>query len=220
MKRTDQPGTYQKFATKQMFQAKKILVQFTTLMDFCHLTHSELETPSQMHNGRVVLRRGNVKEDFRCKAVSTEQGASVFRRTTAKVLDTKSRLHEMAGEAHEAVSACAQVRVKDAARLLKLPATNVTTVCIRYVVIFVQQTVTNSNDLEPLEIIFKGHPLASLFVESQTGRKIAERKFGKWYKGFRRQAKLFLSVCNDDIKIVGCKEKLGPMWATMRTKED
>lgn len=55
---------------------------FATLMDFCHLQHSDVAEQLQAHQGRVV--RGGY-------AVLTAQGASLSHVTAAKVLEKISR---------------------------------------------------------------------------------------------------------------------------------
>ena len=51
----------------------------------------------------------------------TEQGPSASQTTAAKVMDIISRLPGCAGLAADAVSACTQVRMEDASKLLKIP---------------------------------------------------------------------------------------------------
>ena len=80
-------------------------------MDLCHLKHSELAKHLQRYKGRVVLH----------KAVFTEQGASASRVAAGTFVNTISRLHGMAEEANDAVSACTHVDMSEAPRLRKLP---------------------------------------------------------------------------------------------------
>ena len=49
------------------------------------------------------LRGANVKDDTGGDAAFTEQGASATHMTTARLLDTISRLSGMSGEANDAV---------------------------------------------------------------------------------------------------------------------
>ena len=94
---------------------------FASSMDLCHLKSSELEPQFQQHKGRVVLRGDIVKNDSGSYAVFTEQGSSASQMTSAKVLDVISRLPGCAGQAADAISACTQVEMEDAHKLLKIP---------------------------------------------------------------------------------------------------
>ena len=96
-------------------------VHFASLMDICHLKHSELEPQYQKHRGRVVLRCDIVKDDSGSHAVFTEQGSSASQMTAEKVMDIVSTLAGCSGQAAGAVSACAQAEVEDASTLLKIP---------------------------------------------------------------------------------------------------
>ena len=96
-------------------------VHFASLMDICHLKNAELEAKHQKYKGRVVLRGDIVKDDSGSYAVFTEQGSSASQMTAAKVMDIISRLPGCAGQAADAVSACTQVQMEDAPKLLKIP---------------------------------------------------------------------------------------------------
>ena len=87
---------------------------FASLMDVCHLKNSEMEPQFRKHNGRVVLRGENMKDDSGSYAVYTEQGSSASQMTAAKVMDIISRLPGCAGLAADAVSAYTQVTMEDA----------------------------------------------------------------------------------------------------------
>ena len=89
-------------------------VHFASLMDICHLINAELEAKHQKYKGRVVLRGGIVKEDSAAYAVFTEQGSSASQMTAATLIDILSRLSGCAGQAVDAVSAYAQVKMEDA----------------------------------------------------------------------------------------------------------
>ena len=93
-------------------------VHFASLMDICHLKHAELEAKHQKYN---VLRSDIVKDDSGSYAVFTEQGSSASQMTAAKIMDIISRLPGCDGQAADAVSACTQVKMKDAHKLLKIP---------------------------------------------------------------------------------------------------
>ena len=85
------------------------------------MKNAELEAKHQKYKGRVVLRRENVKDDSGSYAVFTEHGSSASQMTAAIVMDIISRLPGCAGQAADAVSACTQVKMVDAPKLLKIP---------------------------------------------------------------------------------------------------
>ena len=80
-------------------------------LDICH----------PKNEGRVVLRGDTVKDDSGAYAAFTEQGSSASQMTAAKVMDVTARLPGCAGQAADAVSACTQVKMGDAARLPNIP---------------------------------------------------------------------------------------------------
>ena len=106
-------------------------VHFASLLDLCHLKNSELEPRYQKYIGRVVLRGDIVNDDSGSYAVPTEQGSSASQMTAAKVMDIKSRLPGCAGQAADAVSACTQVKMEDAPKLLKIPKSECSDIWIR-----------------------------------------------------------------------------------------
>ena len=89
-------------------------VHFANLMDLCHLKNAELAGP-------VVFRWDNVKDEQGHRATFTERGASASQMEATRFLDTTSKLPGMAGEASDGVSACTQVKMWSAPRLLRLP---------------------------------------------------------------------------------------------------
>ena len=86
-------------------------------LNICHAKKAELESKLQTYEGRVVLRGDTVKDDSGAYAAFTEQGSSASQMTAAKVMDVTARLPGCAGQAADAVSACTQVKMGDAARL-------------------------------------------------------------------------------------------------------
>ena len=72
-----------------------------------------------------------VKEDTGCKAVFAEDGALASHMTAATVSDTMSTRSGLTGGPNYAVSAGTQVTKKDASRLLKLLATESSTIRVR-----------------------------------------------------------------------------------------
>ena len=107
--------------TEVIAEAKKEdkTMHFASLIDLCHYKNSELGPTYQKHKGRVVLRDDIVKDDSGSYAVFTEQGPSASQMTAANVMDI--RLPGCAGQAADAVSACTQVKMEDAPKLLKIP---------------------------------------------------------------------------------------------------
>ena len=95
-------------------------VHFASLMDICHLKNAELEAKHQKYKGRVVLRGDIVNDDSGACAVFTEQGSSASQMTAAKVMDIISRLPGCEGQAADAVSACTQVKMEDAHKIIEL----------------------------------------------------------------------------------------------------
>ena len=96
-------------------------VHFASLMDICLLKNVELEAKHQNYKGRVVLLGDIVKDGSWFYAVFTEQGSSASQMTAAKIMDIISRLPGCDGQAADAVSACTQVKMEDAHKLLKIP---------------------------------------------------------------------------------------------------
>ena len=72
-----------------------------------------------------------VKEDCGPYAVFTEQGSSASQMTAAKIMDVTARQPGCAGQAADAVSACTQVKMEDAPRLLPIPQSECSDVWIR-----------------------------------------------------------------------------------------
>ena len=76
----------------------------------------------------------------------------------------------------------------------------------------------------PLERNLYGHPLAGLLWESQFEKILLQRgweKVSNWECLFvHRQKGLFLSVYVDDIKLVGEKQNIDPMWKVLNKEVD
>ncbi len=82
-------------------------------------------------NTKVELYSDTVKVDSGFYAVFTEQGSSASQMTAAKIMDIISRLPGCDGQATNAVSACTQVKMKDAHKLLKIPKSEFPDIRIR-----------------------------------------------------------------------------------------
>ena len=85
---------------------------------FASSKNAALEAKHQKYKGRVVLRGDVVKDHSGSSAVFTAQGSSS---AAAKIMDIISRLLGCDGQAADAVSACTQVKMEDAHKLLKIP---------------------------------------------------------------------------------------------------
>ena len=200
-------------------------VHFASLMDIRHLKNAELETKHQKYKGRVVLRGDIVKDDSGSYAVFTEQGSSASQMTAAKVMDIISRLPGCDGQAADAVSASTQVKVEDAAKLLKIPKSECPDIWIRLPRQKWPKSWSSMEDpVVPLERNLFGHPLAGLSWERQFDKVLSEhgwRKVPNWECLFvHREKGLFLSVYADDIKLAGKKQNIDPMWKVLIKEVD
>ena len=147
-------------------RTKGIEVHVASLMDICHLKNAELEAKHQKYKGRVVLRGDIVKDDSGSYAVFTEQGSSASQMTAAKVMDIISRLPGCAGQAADAVSAYAQVKMEDAPKLLKIPKSECPDIWIRQPRHKWPESWSSMEDpVVPLERNLYGRPLAGLLWE-------------------------------------------------------
>ena len=188
-------------------------VHFASLLDICHLTNAELETKNQKFKGRVVLQGDIVKDDSGSYAVFTEQGSSASQMTAAKVVDTISRLPGCAGQAADAVSAYTHVKIGDATKLLRIPKSGCPGIWIRLPQHKWPKSWSSMEDpVVPLERNLYGRPSAGLLWERQCEKILLEHGWEKvpnWECLFvHREKGLFLSVCVDDIKLAGKKQKM------------
>ena len=128
----------------------------------CHLSHAGVFAKTST--------KDNVQDDTGCQALFTEQGASASQ-TAVTVLDTISRLLGLAREANDAVSACTQVIMEVAPRLLKLPGTECFTMCV--ILPRTRRPAQRDKIDDPVVLLeghLYGHPLAGLLWE----RKLEE----------------------------------------------
>ena len=181
-------------------------VHFASLMDICHLEDAELEAKHQKYKGRVVLRGDIVKDDSGSYAAFTEQGSSASQMTAVKIMDIISRLPGCDGQAADAVSAKAQVKMEDAHKLLKLPKSECPDIWIRLPRHKWPKSWSSMEDpVVPLERNLYGHPLAGLLWEKQFEKILLKHgweKIPNWECLFvHREKRLFLSVYVYDIKI-------------------
>ena len=174
-------------------------VHFASLMDICHLKNGELETKHQNYKRRVVLRCDIVKDDSGSCAVFTEQGSSASQMTAAKVMDIMSRLPGCAGQAADAVSACTQVKMEDAPKLLKIPESECPDIWIRLPRHKWPKSWSSMEDpVVPLERNLYGHPLAGLLWDRQFEKillKYGWEKVSNWECLFVYREKRVILIC-------------------------
>ena len=200
-------------------------VHFASLMDICHLKNAELEAKHQKYKGRVVLRGDIVKDDSGSYAVFTEQGSSASQMTAAKIMDIISRLPGCDGQAADAVSAYTQVKMEDAHKLFKIPKSECPDIWIRLPRHKWPKSWSSMEDrVVLLERNLYDHPLAGLLWERQFERILLQHgceKVSNWECLFvHRQKGFFLSVYVEDIKLVGKKQNLHPMWKVLNKEVD
>ena len=197
-------------------RTKGIKVHFASLMDICHLKNAELETQHQKYRGRVVLPGDMVKDDPGPYAEFTKQGSSASQMTAAKVMDIISRLPGCAGQAADVVSACTEVKLEDAPKLLKIPKSECPDIWIRLPRHKWSKSWSSMEDpVVPLERNLYGHPLAGLLWKRPSEKVLLKydwEKVSNWECFLvHREKGLFLSVYVDDIKLAGKKQNMNPI---------
>ena len=198
-------------------QRDTMRIHFASLMDICHTKKAELEPKLQKYKGTFVLSVDIVKDDSGAYAVFTEQGSSASQMTAAKIMDVIARLPRCAGQAADAVSAKTHVKLEDAPKLIKIPKSESPDIWIRLPKQKWPKSWENIEDpVVPLERKLHRHPLAGLLWERQFQQALLELRWEKipnWKCMFvHRKLGLFLSVYVNDIKMVGKKQNLAPMW--------
>ena len=170
----------------------------------------------------LVLLDDIVKDDSGSYAVSTEQGSSASQMTAAEVMDIIAKLPGCAGQAADAVSAEAQVKIQDAPKLLKIPKSECRDIRIRPPRHKWPKSWSSMEDpVVPLERLY-GHPLAGLLWERQFGKILL--KYG--WEGFQLEMllrtpwKRVVPICVDDIKLAGRKHNIDPMWNVLNKEVD
>ena len=110
-----------------------------------------------------TVRAGRSPKNTSAYAVFTEQGSSASQMTAAKIMDIISRLLGCDGQAADAVSACTQVKMEDAHKLLKIPKSECPDIWIRLPRHKWPKSWCSMEDpVVPLERNLYGHPLAGL----------------------------------------------------------
>ena len=139
-----------------------------------------------------------MKDEIGAYAVFTEQGSSASQ-MTAKVMDVIVRLPNCDGQAADAVSAYTQVKLEDAAGLLRIPKSECPDIWIRLPRHKWPKSWSHIEDpVVPLERNLYGHPLAGLW-EKQFEEVLLElgwENVPNWEcLSVHRKQGLFLSVC-------------------------
>ena len=152
-----------------------------------------------------MLQEDNLKDDNGHKAVFTEQGASASRVAAGTFVNTISRLHGMAEEANDAVSACTHADMSEAPRLLRSPEKECPQVCMRPPPSRrPQQWDTIDESVFLLERNQFGHFLGRTALGKKMGRCTCEAKWRQRANTgmslSRRETQLFLSMYVKDLK--------------------
>ena len=138
----------------------------------------------QKYKGQVVLRGDIVKDDSCSYAVFTEQCSSASHMTVAKVMDVIARLPGCTGQAAYAVSACIQVKMEDAPKLLKIAKSECPDTWIRLPRHKWPKSWSSMEDpVVPLGWNLYGHPLAGPLWERQIEKVLLEHgreKVSNW----------------------------------------
>ena len=109
-----------------------------------------------------------MKDDSGSYAAFTEQGSSASQITAAEIMDIISRLSGCAGHAADAVSVCAQVKMEDVHKLLKIPKLECPDIWIRLPRHKWPKSWSSMEDpVVPLERNLYGHLEAGLSRERQ-----------------------------------------------------
>ena len=169
-----------------------------------------------------MLRGDIVKDDSGSDAVFTETSQM----TAAKVMDVIARLPRCGGQAADAVSACTQVKMEDAPSLLNIPKSECPGISICLPKHKRPKSWSSMEDpVVLLERNLYGHPLAGFFKGKASARKFYWNTVGKQFLKLgmffvNREKGLFLSVYVDDIKLVGKKQNIDPVWKILMKHVD
>ena len=141
-----------------------------------------------------------MKDDSGSYALFTEHESSASQMTAAKVMDVMARLPGCAGQAADAVSACIQVKMEDAPRLLRIPKPECSDIWIPLPKHKWPKSWTSMEDPGvPLDRNLYGHPLAGLNGKSNS-RKFYWNTAGKGSKlgmfiCYPRKRRILVCVC-------------------------
>ena len=206
-------GTWPKSETNQVIdeaKTKGAKVPFASQVDICHLKNAELDAKHQKYKGRVVLQGDIVKDDSGSHAVFTEQGSSASQMTAAKIMDIISSLPGCDGQAADAVSACAQVKIEDAHKLLKIPKSECPDIWVRLPRHKWPKSWFSMEDpVVPLERNLYGNPLARLLWEKQFEKILLHHgweKVSNWECLFVHREKGLILICASGWHQIGWEE--------------
>ena len=148
----------------------------------------------------------------------SQQVSSASQMTAAKVMDIISRPPGCSGQAADAVSACTQVKMEGAPKLLRIPKSEYPDLWIRLPRHIWPKSWSNIEDpVVLLERNLHGHPFGGLLCGKTNLWKFywdEDRKrcrIGNAYFVPRKQ-RLCLSVFVDDVNMAGKKQNMAPMW--------
>ena len=145
--------------------------------------------------------------------------------TAAKVMDIISRLPGCDGQTADAVSACTQVKMEDAHKLLKIPKSECPDIWIRLPRHKWPKSWSSIEDpVVLLERNLYGHPLARQLWERHFEKILSQHCWEKLPIGnacsYTVKKRFFLSVYVDFIKLVGKKQNIDPMWKVLNKEVD
>ena len=105
---------------------------FASLMDICHPKNAELEPKLQEYKKVELFSVVTLsKTTLEPTQFSLKKGSSASQMTAVKIMDVIAKLPDCAGQAADAVSAYAQVKMEEASRLLKIRKSECPDVWIR-----------------------------------------------------------------------------------------
>ena len=150
------------------------------LMDLCHLKNAKLAKHLQKYKRRVVLQGRKRQRRRKIQSCIHRARSSASQMAAAKILDTISKLLDTAGETSDAISACTQVKMTEAPRLLRMPSKE----CPEHVDHnFPQQRPEGWDEIDGAVVLFDmnlyGHPLACLLWERNLKKCHLKRWWGK-----------------------------------------
>ena len=160
-------------------------------------------------------RRESCAKGHGCRAAFAVQGASASQLAAARLTDTLARHPGMAVEANDAVSACKQVHVSEARRLLRLPEKE----CPHeWMGLRPSRGPKMSDSIEESVVLLEqnlcGHPLAGMLWEGNFVERCSSNTGNKYHLGMTSRPPTFTTVLvrkcglQEDV----WKEHVGPMW--------
>ena len=166
---------------KSSVRRRRMEKQFTSRIWWnpCHLKNVELAKHLQKYKGRVVLRRGNVKDEEGCRAVRTEQRCFSVSDGSGQVPGHHLKA-SWYGWRNKWRNFSVQVKMTEAPRLLRLPKEECSEIWTR---IPPRQRPASWNNIDDLVVRlqrnFCGHPQAGLLWERKNEELLFEKGCGK-----------------------------------------